>query len=85
MVSVRPAEEYGIGDVVLSVPCVIGRGGVDRQLLLRLSEDEQQSLQRSAEVLDADGSSVLACCSSAVHPVISRIAAITSTVSRRSR
>ena len=30
MVSVRPTEEYGIGDVVLSVPSVIGRAGVDR-------------------------------------------------------
>ncbi|MET0205661.1 MAG: L-lactate dehydrogenase [Thermoleophilaceae bacterium] len=27
MVSVPAAEEYGIGDVVLSMPCVIGRGG----------------------------------------------------------
>jgi L-lactate dehydrogenase len=53
MVSVRPAEEYAIGEAVLSVPCVIGRAGVDRQLVLRLSDDEQQSLQRSAEVLDA--------------------------------
>jgi L-lactate dehydrogenase len=53
MVSVRPAEDYGIGDVVLSVPSVIGRAGVDRQLVLRLSEDEEQSLQRSAELLDA--------------------------------
>jgi L-lactate dehydrogenase len=53
MVSVRPAEEYGLGDVVLSVPSVIGRAGVDRQLLLRLSEDEQRLLEHSAEVLEA--------------------------------
>jgi L-lactate dehydrogenase len=52
MASVRPAEEYGIGQVVLSVPSVIGRGGVERQLLLRLSEDERRLLERSAEVLD---------------------------------
>ena len=52
MVSVRPAQEYGIGDVVLSVPSVIGRAGVDRQLLLRLSDEEQQRLERSATVLD---------------------------------
>jgi L-lactate dehydrogenase len=53
MVSVVPSHEYGIGDVVLSVPCVVGRVGVDRQLVLRLSHEEQQQLQRSAEVLDA--------------------------------
>jgi L-lactate dehydrogenase len=53
MVSVPAAEEYGIGDVVLSMPCVIGRGGVERQLLLTLSEDEQRLLQRSAAVLES--------------------------------
>ena len=52
MVAVRPAEEYGVGDVVLSVPSVIGRAGVDRQLLLRLSDEEQRLLERSATVLD---------------------------------
>ena len=53
MVSVPAAGEYGIGDVVLSMPCVIGRGGVERQLLLTLSEDEQRLLQRSAAVLES--------------------------------
>jgi L-lactate dehydrogenase len=52
MVSAPAAEEYGIGDVVLSLPCVIGGRGVERQLLLTLSEDEQRLLQRSAAVLD---------------------------------
>jgi L-lactate dehydrogenase len=52
MVSAPAAEEYGIGGVVLSLPCVIGRRGVERQLLLTLSEDEQRLLQRSAAVLD---------------------------------
>jgi L-lactate dehydrogenase len=52
MVSVQATAEYGIGDVVLGLPCVIGRAGVDRQLLLTLSDDEQRLLQRSAAVLD---------------------------------
>jgi L-lactate dehydrogenase len=52
MVSVPAAQDYGIGDVVLSLPCVIGRGGVERQLPLTLSEDEQRLLDRSAAVLD---------------------------------
>lgn len=65
MVSVRPAQEYGIGDVVLSVPWVIGRAGVDRQLALTLSTDEQLLLRRSAEVLDSAYRSLTAAGSSA--------------------
>jgi L-lactate dehydrogenase len=52
MVSVLAAEEYGIGPVVLSLPCVVRSAGVDRQLLLTLSADEQRMLRRSAAVLD---------------------------------
>jgi L-lactate dehydrogenase len=52
MVSVRAAEDYGIGDAVLSLPSVVGRAGIERQLFLKLSEDERQLLQRSAAVLD---------------------------------
>jgi L-lactate dehydrogenase len=52
MVSVRAAEEYGIGDAVLSLPCVVGRAGIDRQLLLRMSAEERQRLERSAAVVD---------------------------------
>ena len=53
MVSVRAAEEYGVGDAVLCLPCVVGRAGVDRQLVLRLSDDERRMLERSASALDA--------------------------------
>jgi L-lactate dehydrogenase len=53
MVSVKAEEHYGIGDVVLSLPSIVGRAGVDRQLLLSLSQDEQRKLQRSAAVLHA--------------------------------
>jgi L-lactate dehydrogenase len=52
MVSVPATEDYGIGNVTLSLPCVIGRAGVERQLLLPLSEEEQRMLQRSAEILE---------------------------------
>ena len=52
MVSTQAAETYGIGDVVLSLPSVVGRAGVERQLQLTLSEEEQQKLRRSAEVLE---------------------------------
>ena len=52
MVSVLAARECGIGPVVLGLPCVIGAAGIDRQLLLPMSAEEQQMLRRSAAVLD---------------------------------
>jgi L-lactate dehydrogenase len=52
MISVLAAREYGIGPVVLGLPCVIGGAGVDRQLLLPMSAEEQQMLRRSAAILD---------------------------------
>jgi L-lactate dehydrogenase len=52
MASVRAAAAFGVGEVVLGLPCVIGRAGVERQLRLTLTEDEQRMLQRSAAVLD---------------------------------
>jgi len=42
---------YGIEDVCLSVPTVVGRRGVERQIEMALSEDELQALRRSAQVL----------------------------------
>ena len=53
VVWVPAAEDDGIGDAVLTVPCVVGRGGVDRRLILGMSQDEHQRLQRSSAVLDA--------------------------------
>lgn len=52
MVSALAAQEYGIGPVALSLPCIIGRGGIARQLLLTMSKQEQRMLQRSAAILD---------------------------------
>lgn len=42
---------YGIRDVCLSVPCVLGARGVERILEVELSEEEEAALHRSAEVL----------------------------------
>ncbi len=44
-------DYYGIGDVCLSLPAVLNRGGVDRVLRLELNAEETAGLQRSAEVL----------------------------------
>ncbi len=42
---------YGIRDLCLSLPTVLGRGGVERVLCLPLNEQEQQGLRRSADIL----------------------------------
>ncbi|MEL7336458.1 MAG: lactate/malate dehydrogenase family protein, partial [Planctomycetota bacterium] len=42
---------YGVDDVFLSVPVVVGRGGALRTLKPELDEQEQQMLQRSAETV----------------------------------
>ena len=43
--------EYGISDVVLSMPAIVGRDGVERQVPLALSEEEQRKLKESADTL----------------------------------
>lgn len=51
-VSVRADAGYGVGnDVVLGLPCIIGRQGVERQLLLPRNADEQRLLEESATKL----------------------------------
>jgi L-lactate dehydrogenase len=52
-VSTRALPEYGVGEAVLSLPSVIGRGGVLRRLPLALNAAEQHMLERSASVLEA--------------------------------
>jgi malate/lactate dehydrogenase len=43
--------EYGLREVCLSVPCVVGEMGVARVLEARLPPGEQSALERSAGVL----------------------------------
>lgn len=50
-VSTRIADAYGIRDVCLSLPAVIGRTGVERILNLELSPDEQAELRASAATI----------------------------------
>ena len=51
--------EYGLTDVALSLPSVIGRNGVERRIPLHISEKEVELLKKSAasvqEVLIANG------------------------------
>jgi L-lactate dehydrogenase len=46
-VGVRLDGEYGIDDLVVSVPCVVGAGGVQRILKYRFSESEQSEFAGS--------------------------------------
>jgi L-lactate dehydrogenase len=44
-------DYYGIDDVYLSLPTIVGRGGVERTLRLGLSAEEASGLRRSAGLL----------------------------------
>lgn len=46
-VGVRLEGEYGVQDLVMSVPCVIGREGVQRILNYRFDETEQEGFRAS--------------------------------------
>ena len=50
-VSLLLQGEYGINDVCLSVPCVVGKTGVERIITAQLSQDEQNALKASAQTL----------------------------------
>lgn len=42
---------YGISDVSLSVPCIVGRSGIEKILQIELSPDEQAQLAKSASIV----------------------------------
>lgn len=50
-VSTTLEGEYGIKEVALSVPCIIGQHGIERILEVPLNEAELESLKHSAESL----------------------------------
>ena len=50
-VSTLLSGQYGIGGIYMSVPCLVGAGGVLRILTPALAADEQTALLASAEVL----------------------------------
>lgn len=43
--------EYGIHDVVLSMPAIVGKNGVETKVPILLNEEEQEKLRSSAETL----------------------------------
>ena len=50
-VSVPLEGEYGLKNVSLSVPCILGRDGAEKIIELELSDEEKESLNKSAEAL----------------------------------
>jgi malate dehydrogenase len=50
-VSVKLDGEYGISDAALSLPCVIGKNGVERVLAPLLSESRRNALKKSASAV----------------------------------
>ena len=42
---------YGVDDLCMSVPAVVGRGGVEKVLEIELSPEEREAFQRSAKTL----------------------------------
>ena len=50
-VSTLIKDYYGINDVYLSLPCVIGQDGIKQVMHLNLNEKEQAGIKNSAEVL----------------------------------
>ncbi|HSM16019.1 MAG TPA: malate dehydrogenase, partial [Gemmatimonadales bacterium] len=43
--------EYGIKGVFCGVPCLLGRGGLERIVEIELTADEQAALEKSAEAV----------------------------------
>lgn len=50
-VSIPLHGQYGLHGVSLSVPCIVGRNGVEEILETKLSWDERKKLEKSAEVI----------------------------------
>jgi L-lactate dehydrogenase len=50
-VSTLLSDYYGIGDICLSMPAIVGKRGIERVLKPLLSDDERDKLLRSATIL----------------------------------
>lgn len=42
---------YGISNVCLSIPCVVGKNGIEKKIHMPLSKKEQEALKKSAEAV----------------------------------
>lgn len=51
-VSTLVPEEYGLGEIYLSLPSIVGRHGIERTLEIPLNEEENRAIHRSADILE---------------------------------
>lgn len=52
-VSTLMTGQYGVSEMCLSLPCVVGANGVEEVLMLNVSSEEEEGFRRSAEKLKA--------------------------------
>ncbi|MGM0676173.1 L-lactate dehydrogenase [Ectothiorhodospira marina] len=50
-VSVDPQGDYGLEDVCLSIPCIVGRDGIESRVAPLINETEHEGMQASSQVL----------------------------------
>ncbi|UUL83438.1 L-lactate dehydrogenase [Sphingomonas qomolangmaensis] len=51
-VSTMPADDSGFGGTYMSLPCLVGAGGIERQVLPELTDEERDALKRSSKALE---------------------------------
>ena len=51
-VSARLRGEYGQKDVFVGVPCIVNRQGIERVLELAITDEEQEKMSRSCQILN---------------------------------
>ena len=42
---------HGIEDIVLSMPAIVGKNGIETQVPIELNEEEERKLKQSARIL----------------------------------
>jgi malate dehydrogenase len=51
--SVMLEGEYGLNDICIGVPCIIGRNGIEEILTINLNDNEKALLNKSADAVRA--------------------------------
>ncbi|MDX1989312.1 MAG: malate dehydrogenase [Candidatus Obscuribacter sp.] len=57
--SVKPHGEYGLSDVYVGLPCIIGKNGLEKIVQLQLTAEEQEALRVSAESIKTNTTQAL--------------------------
>jgi L-lactate dehydrogenase len=51
--TLQDGSRYGVNDVCLSLPCVVGANGIEREITPPLTEEEVAAVQKSGAALRA--------------------------------